>query len=122
MEFCLDIMSAGPNVQAADEWLCTLIRLQQIVDDSSQLLGPIDPRVAEAFDDPSTQYKLKMLERRLESWRKSAPGAVDDRGFFAKFVTRTSNLVANSMTRSKDNCSAFRRPVSSSPCSSKLPL
>lgn len=72
----LDILMAGADVSLSDKWLCSLARLQSIMEDTSNTLHRIS---AAAFDEPSTQYQLKMAERRLDIWKTSIPEGVDSR-------------------------------------------
>jgi hypothetical protein len=76
IERLLDILLTEADVSLSDRWLGSLIRLQSIMEDASNTLHQTP---AEAFDDPSSQYQLKMAERRLENWKTSIPEGVDAR-------------------------------------------
>jgi hypothetical protein len=76
IERLLDILLADADVSLSDKWLGSLVRLQSIMEDASNTLHRTS---AEAFDEPSSPYQLKMAKRRLEIWKTSIPEGIDAR-------------------------------------------
>lgn len=89
---CLDVLSSGTEVQPSDQRLCSLVRSQVLIEDASSILGWRNGRLLEDFDDPSTQYKMDMLKRRLESSMDAVPKEIDSREFF--LIMHCSPLLA----------------------------
>lgn len=79
IERLLDLSLADADGSLSQKWLGSLIRLQSIMENASHTLHRTS---AELFDHPSSQYQLKMAERRLESWKTSIPEGVDAREYF----------------------------------------
>ncbi|KIX07840.1 uncharacterized protein Z518_02494 [Rhinocladiella mackenziei CBS 650.93] len=77
LESCLNVLSSDTNTDLSDQWFCSLIQLQLILEDVSNLLSN-QAKLMETFDEPSTQYKMQMFRRRLDNWKESAPRAVDE--------------------------------------------
>ncbi|KAH8656702.1 hypothetical protein BGZ60DRAFT_146075 [Tricladium varicosporioides] len=61
----------NPSVTASDRTLCSLVRLQTIVEDTSMTMGQISCDREIEFDKPSTQYHLIALRQRLDQWKES---------------------------------------------------
>lgn len=78
-ETYLAVLSSDPDLSPSDQWLCSLVRLQSIMDDVSNTFNSSNPQILENFDLPSTQYKLQMFRQRLQSWKISAPRSIDAR-------------------------------------------
>ncbi|KAI0158136.1 hypothetical protein GGR57DRAFT_36183 [Xylariaceae sp. FL1272] len=57
----------------------SLIRLQQIIERASILLDWSNHKSESAFDDPTTRYKIAMLQGELDSWEKDLPKNMDYR-------------------------------------------
>lgn len=79
MESHLDTLKNGSNVHASDQWLCTLIQLQRIIEEASISLDLFDVRPSKELDDPRTKYTLNNLRQQLETWKNSACNLKDDR-------------------------------------------
>ncbi len=74
------ILLSDPAEPLSDQWLCSLVRLQLIMEDISNIFSGVNG--FEEFDKPSTQYKLQMSRQRLQSWKDTTPGGVDTRKCF----------------------------------------
>lgn len=80
----MQILSSDSPADLSDQWLCSLVRLQMILDDVSTILGFTNTSPIQAFDQPSTRYTREMLEQRLKGWKESVPTGIDKRELFVK--------------------------------------
>jgi hypothetical protein len=60
------------------------------MDDASNTLHRTS---AEAFDEPSTQYQLKIAQQRLQSWKMSIPEGIDVRESSLNFYLGFINIL-----------------------------
>ena len=84
IENFLAILTAEGDICPSDNWICSLVRLQSMMDEA---LNTLHLTPAESFDKSSTQCELKMAEQRLRKWKTSIPEHGDTREW-----TLTSSL------------------------------
>ncbi|OAG40436.1 hypothetical protein AYO21_05336 [Fonsecaea monophora] len=79
LEACISVLSTAASVPTSDALLCSLARLQLILDNVSNTFDPGDKQAIGEFDSPTVQYQLKRFQERLASWNASESSFVDDR-------------------------------------------
>ncbi|KAI1777168.1 hypothetical protein F4818DRAFT_340095 [Hypoxylon cercidicola] len=62
------------NGDRGDEWLCSLVSLQELLDDVSKTLNTSYSDTDESFDDFRTQHLLNSFRQRLNNWKLSRSG------------------------------------------------
>lgn len=82
VEACIDVLSTTTPEPASDSLLCSLIRLQVILDDVSNTLNRRDTGPIGDFDSPAIQYQLQAFKERLGRWNASASNSIDGRQYF----------------------------------------
>ncbi|KIY03393.1 uncharacterized protein Z520_00084 [Fonsecaea multimorphosa CBS 102226] len=79
LEACISVLSAADSVLTpSDALLCSLVRLQVILDNVSNTFDPGDKKACGEFDSSTVQYQLRTFQERLHSWETSASNFVDD--------------------------------------------
>ncbi|EXJ87472.1 hypothetical protein A1O3_04432 [Capronia epimyces CBS 606.96] len=96
VDSCLAVLSRNESHQPHlhDRWLCSIVRLQMILEDVSNILAPVSVGTSgQTFDEPAMQYKMSMLQRRVEDWKSTVPVGVDEA--LVKFHMNTARLCIN---------------------------
>ncbi|XDG05700.1 hypothetical protein ABKA04_005315 [Annulohypoxylon sp. FPYF3050] len=75
----IEALTRGDNTWDGDQWLCSLVILQEIFDDASKTLNAPNNTTHESFDDFGTQHLLGMFQRKLSDWKKSSSEGIDPR-------------------------------------------
>ncbi|KAH8596193.1 hypothetical protein B0O99DRAFT_686236 [Bisporella sp. PMI_857] len=75
---CIRALIQSDRGTTNDSWLCRLVELQQVVEDASVLLNDLTTIKDESFDNPKTQYMMKMFHERLGD-QTSSSDHVDSR-------------------------------------------
>ncbi|KAI8965326.1 hypothetical protein F5Y11DRAFT_312827 [Daldinia sp. FL1419] len=76
---CVEALTRGNDIHADDQWLCSLVALQEIFDDASKTLNESYTCADESFDDFRTQHLLGIFRQRLADWKLSPSGDLDPR-------------------------------------------
>ncbi|OTB12160.1 hypothetical protein K445DRAFT_15113 [Daldinia sp. EC12] len=76
---CMEALTRGNNTWTDDQWLCSLVGLQEIFDDASKTLNASYSCADESFDDFRTQHLLGIFRQRLADWKLSPSGDLDPR-------------------------------------------
>jgi hypothetical protein len=63
---------------AFDTWLCHLSSLRRLTEEASIVFELEDPASTVTLHDAKGQFQLAILEKRLKSWRDSAPRWIDE--------------------------------------------
>ncbi|OAP63413.1 hypothetical protein AYL99_02640 [Fonsecaea erecta] len=79
LEACINVLLTALPVTPSDALLCSLVRLQVILDNVSNTFDSGDKKADGDFDSPTVQYQLRTFQERLRSWEASTPEFVDDR-------------------------------------------
>ncbi|KAI1768629.1 hypothetical protein GGR53DRAFT_517786 [Hypoxylon sp. FL1150] len=69
----------GDDRDQGDLWLCSLVSLQELLDDVSKTLNTSYSRADESFEDFRTQHLLNSFRQRLNSWKLSVADGIDQR-------------------------------------------
>ena len=112
----VNTLTGEENAMHSDRWLCSLVRLQLIVDEA---LNTLHVTPAEEFDKPGTQHQLKMSQQRLQDWKECTPKELNSRESRSKFYT-SFNHVLTRPDRPLGLLRSMRRSVHSSHCNSQL--
>ncbi|KAI0899278.1 hypothetical protein F4806DRAFT_332675 [Annulohypoxylon nitens] len=75
----IEALARGDNTCDGDQWLCSLVVLQEIFDDASKTLNAPNNTTHESFNDFGTQHLLGMFQRKLSDWKISPSGGIDPR-------------------------------------------
>ncbi|XXG95850.1 hypothetical protein Hte_002121 [Hypoxylon texense] len=62
-----------------DQWLCSLVALQELFDEVSKTLNTSYGATDESFDDFRIQHLLGIFRQRLNGWKVSRSGEIDQR-------------------------------------------
>ncbi|KAI2464035.1 hypothetical protein F4781DRAFT_436793 [Annulohypoxylon bovei var. microspora] len=76
---CIEALTRGDDKRDDDQWLCSLVLLQEIFDDLSKTLNTSDSCANESFDDFRTQHLLGIFRQRLADWKLYPSGHIDPR-------------------------------------------
>ncbi|OTA61550.1 hypothetical protein K449DRAFT_331040 [Hypoxylon sp. EC38] len=76
---CIQALTQAPDRQNDDQWLCSLVVLQEIFDDVSKTLNASYTATDESFDNFRTQHLLGIFRQRVTDWKLSPSGDVDPR-------------------------------------------
>ncbi|KAI0138934.1 hypothetical protein F4776DRAFT_662634 [Hypoxylon sp. NC0597] len=76
---CIQALTQAHDGLNDDQWLCSLVVLQEIFDDVSKTLNASYTSTDESFDDFRTQHLLGIFRQRLTDWKLSPSGDVDPR-------------------------------------------
>ncbi|KIW23340.1 uncharacterized protein PV07_11548 [Cladophialophora immunda] len=79
LEACIDVLSTANSMPRSDALLCSLVRLQVILDNVSNTFDAGDKKAVGEFDSATVQYQLRTFQDRLGSWNTSASNFVDQR-------------------------------------------
>ncbi|KAI1410480.1 hypothetical protein F5Y13DRAFT_181404 [Hypoxylon sp. FL1857] len=72
-------LTQAPDRRNDDQWLCSLVALQEMFDDVSKTLNASYSSTDESFDDFRTQHLLGIYRQRLADWKLSSSGEIDPR-------------------------------------------
>ncbi|KAI1648969.1 uncharacterized protein F4817DRAFT_332436 [Daldinia loculata] len=75
----IEALTRGNGTRSDDQWLCSLVALQEIFDDASKTLNASYACADESFDDFRTQHLLGIFRQRLADWKLSPSGDLDPR-------------------------------------------
>lgn len=78
---CIEALMQADNRQRDDQWLCSLVALQEILDDVSKTLNTSFINTDESFEDFKTQHLLGIFRQRLASWKEYPQGDIDPRKY-----------------------------------------
>ncbi|KAI0104529.1 hypothetical protein F4814DRAFT_430974 [Daldinia grandis] len=76
---CIEALTRGNDTRSEDQWLCSLVTLQEIFDDASKTLNASYTSADESFDDFRTQHLLGIFRQRLADWNLLPSGDLDPR-------------------------------------------
>ncbi|KAI1141696.1 hypothetical protein F5Y05DRAFT_423401 [Hypoxylon sp. FL0543] len=74
---CMQALLQARDRRNDDQWLCSLVVLQEIFDDASKTLNGSYNSTDESFDDFRTQHLLGTFRQRLADWKLSPSGDID---------------------------------------------
>ncbi|KAI1205001.1 uncharacterized protein F4807DRAFT_465106 [Annulohypoxylon truncatum] len=75
----IEALTRDDDRRDGDQWLCSLVALQEIFDDASKTLHASHSSTNEPFDDFGTQHLLGIFQQRLADWKLSPSGDIDPR-------------------------------------------
>ncbi|KAI0176527.1 hypothetical protein GGR52DRAFT_365968 [Hypoxylon sp. FL1284] len=75
----IEALSRDHDEDPDDQWLCSLVSLQELFDDASRTLNVSYSGADESFDDFKTQHLLNTFRQRLNDWKQSRSGKIDQR-------------------------------------------
>ncbi|KAI0830390.1 hypothetical protein F5Y06DRAFT_301915 [Hypoxylon sp. FL0890] len=76
---CMQALTQAHDRRNDDQWLCSLVALQEIFDEASKTLNSSYSNTDESFDDFRTQHLLGIFRRKLADWKLSSSGDIDPR-------------------------------------------
>ncbi|KAI2617738.1 hypothetical protein GGR54DRAFT_631222 [Hypoxylon sp. NC1633] len=75
----IETLTRADDGNGGDRWLCSLVTLQEILDDATKTLHASQSGMDESFDDFRTQHLLGIFRQKVADWRLSPSGDIHPR-------------------------------------------
>jgi len=107
---CLAFFAKSPAALKTDHTLCAMVKLVAIMEDVAACFHMDDPASIIRLEDSSTQYSLKLFEKRLEIWRQDSQEHLQPD--FLELLYSTGSLYCHEIAMHTDhNVDDFRPPA-----------
>lgn len=107
LEECLDFFATSPAALPTDQSLCALVKITHIMEDVATSFHMDDPASEVRIQDSSTQYSLKIFEKRIVDWKKECGKALQPE--LMKVIEGTASLYTHEIAlHTNHNVDDFR--------------
>lgn len=107
LEECLDFFATSPAALPTDQSLCALVKITHIMEDVATSFHMDDPASEVRIQDSSTQYSLKIFEKRIADWKKECGKALQPE--LMKVIEGTASLYTHEIAlHTNHNVDDFR--------------
>lgn len=72
IEECLTFFEKSPAALPSDRTLCAFVKLIQVMEDVARSFHMHDPASTVKVEEDSTQYSIKIFEKRIEDWKRES--------------------------------------------------
>lgn len=110
IEDCLTFFETSPAALKTDRTLCAMVKLITIMGHVAACFHMDDPASVVRLEDSSTQYSLKLFEKRLDDWRKHSQNHLQPE--LLELLYSTGSLYCHEIAMHSDhNVDDFRPPA-----------
>lgn len=121
IEECLDFFATSPAALPSDHTLCALVKVTHIMEDVATAFHMDDPASDVQVEDPSTQYSLKVFERRIADWKRDCGKALQPD--LLTMIEGTASLYIHEIAlHTNHNVDDFRPPSHPNPIDAEEPI
>lgn len=120
IEECLEFFAKSPAALPSDQTLCALVKVTHVMEDVATSFHMDDPASDVRVEDPSTQYSLKIFEKRLADWKKECSKALQPE--LLAIIEGTAILYTHEIAlHTNHNVDDFRPPSHPGPIDEEQP-